>query len=77
MPNFDVAVRVGSDCHNAKLTEEMAREIYIRAWSGEESQVQIAADYGINSASVSKIKHRQDWFAATSDLYKQRIRGEL
>lgn len=75
MPNYDVEIRSGSRCHNAKLTEDMARDIYIRAWSGEK-QTKIAADYGLNSGAVSKIKHRQDWFAATSDLYKKRIKGE-
>lgn len=77
MPNYEDGIRVGSNNHNARLTEEQVRDIYRRAWKGKETQDDIGRPYGLNSAGVSKIKHRQSWFSATSDLYKKRIKGEL
>lgn len=55
---------VGELNGNALLTDEQAREIYSRAWAGE-NQAVIGADYGVTHRSVSDIKHGRVWRHAT------------
>ena len=77
MAEYILEVRRGSENKRAKINEDLAREIYRRSWSGDETMQVIADDYDITTSVVSRIKHRDAWFAATSDLYKQRINGGL
>lgn len=44
----------------SKLTEDQVRDIYRRAWAGE-NQRTIGAEYSISSTSVSAIKCRLTW----------------
>lgn len=47
----------GSDCHASKISESDVRKIIV----DPRRQVDIAQDYGISQAVVSKIKLRQAW----------------
>ena len=77
MSNYVLSVRAGVKNHNAKLTEATAQDVYKRAWSGKETMQQIADSYGMHTSAVSRIKHRDAWFAATKELYQQRMKGTL
>jgi len=54
----------GASNGNALLTDGDAREIYARAWAGEDHGI-IGADYGVQRGSVSDIKRGKVWRHAT------------
>jgi hypothetical protein len=54
-------------CSNAKLTVEAVRDIYTRVAAGE-TQVAVAADYGVNASTVSLIATGKTWERATRAL---------
>ena len=56
--------RQGSKCANALLSDEQVRDIYRRAWAGED-QGEIAAEYGVGRTSVSNIKCGWSWTHVT------------
>ena len=53
---------------NVKLTEEQVIDIYNRAWFGVDEQKNIAFEYGVHPAVVSKIKHGLRWNNITHHL---------
>lgn len=57
------AARTGLSAH-VKLDAAKAREIYRRAWDGEDART-LAAKFGVSRTRVSAIKHGQDWSHAT------------
>lgn len=57
--------RQSEDMPTAKLTNEQAREVYRRAWTGED-QSRIAKDFGIGRITVSHIKVGRAYKSATS-----------
>ena len=57
----------GSRNQQAKLTEDIARDIWCRVMSGEKGQ-DLAREFSISSGTVSQIKSGQLWGHATSDL---------
>ena len=50
----------GTENGRAKLTDEQVKEIHERANSGEKGRA-LAAEYGISTSVVSKIKRGQQW----------------
>jgi DNA invertase Pin-like site-specific DNA recombinase len=56
----EYAPRKGSANHNAKISEEQARAIKRRAFSGEAIS-QIASDFGVSVSIVREIKYGRAW----------------
>ena len=52
--------RLGDTLPQSKITEEIARDIYRRAWAGE-SQRSLASELGISQPNISMIKHKKSW----------------
>lgn len=50
----------GTECANARLTDDQVLDIYQRAWAGE-FQPSIAADHGVSREIVSNIKRGHAW----------------
>jgi hypothetical protein len=57
----------GETNHNAVLTEQGAKDIFVRANKGENHRI-IARMYGIDPAAVSAIKRGRNWGWLTGDL---------
>ncbi len=57
----------GAMCHKAKITDEIAREIYRRSKSGE-VQARIAEEYGVVHQTVSMIATGATWKHVTTNV---------
>jgi NUMOD4 motif/HNH endonuclease len=66
----------GSQCVNAKLTEQEALEIYQQAHSGNISQEVIAEIYGVKQITVSNIKTGRSWAWLTGHKRTPRHKGK-
>lgn len=53
--------RRGEKNHNAKLTAEQVAQIKVYLEAGERTQLQIAAQFGVNGRTVSNIHNRKTW----------------
>ena len=58
---------------SSKITIDSAKDIYIRANSGKETDSSIAKDYGVVRTVVNRIKNRTRWADATAGLVTERI----
>lgn len=55
-------VQSGERNYQAKLTDDQAREIFMR----DETHQKLATEFGVSRSAISMIKSRKQWRAATS-----------
>lgn len=58
----------GENNHQAKLTDEEARQIFLMCKDKEDTHKKIAEKYGVSRAAVSMIASRKQWKTATAGL---------
>jgi NUMOD4 motif/HNH endonuclease len=56
--------KIGEECYNSKLTNEIVRDIYLST----DTQPELAKKYNIDQAHISAIKLRKVWTHVTKDL---------
>lgn len=52
----------GTECHFAKINDEMARDIIRKYKTGQYTQQQIGDEYGITQSNVSYIVNNKTWY---------------